>query len=136
MRFSLLIGIFLSTTALACGVCVEDKVAAVYDHAAVTHALGAGRTVVFFAIDGDIKPTQRLAIQKAASVRGVDAQSVRVSVELSSLALAFDPRRATLVQVQAEVERRLRPLGLSLLEMRLMDRPGDLAEIRTLAGQR
>jgi hypothetical protein len=36
------------------------------------------------------------------------------------------------VQVQAHVEGKLRAMGLSLLEMRMMDRPADLA----VAGRR
>jgi hypothetical protein len=120
-------------TASACGVCVEDKVAAVYDHAAISRAIGAGHTVVFFAIDGPLKPGQptRVSIEKgAASAPGVDAGSVRLSVELASVALAYDPRRTTLARVQAHIEKKIRPLGLSLLTMRVMDRPGDLAEVR------
>jgi hypothetical protein len=134
--FALLSGmIFLEGAANACGVCVEDKIAAVYDHASVTRALGQGHAVVYFAIDGPLKAGQatRLRIEKsAASAPGVDASSVRVSVELASLGLAFDPKRATLVQVQAHVEGKLRAMGLSLLEMRMMDRPADLA----VAGRR
>ena len=119
--------------ALACGHCVEDKIAAVYDHAAITRAVAAKKTVVFFAIDGTLRPGQpmRLKIEQlAASVRGVDAGSVRLSMELASLALAFDPRRASLVDVQAGLERKLAPLGLSLLAMRLMEQPGDLTAAR------
>jgi hypothetical protein len=122
--------VILQGTATACGVCVEDKVAAVYDHGAVSRALGAGHAVVFFAIDGPLKPGQptRLSIEKgAASAPGVDAGSVRLSVELASVALAYDPRRTTLARVQTHVEQKIRPLGLSLLPMRVMDRPGDLA---------
>jgi len=122
-----------SPAAFACGHCVEDKVASVYDHAAVTRAIAAKHTVVFFAIDGTLKPGQpmRLRIERlAASVPGVDAASVRLSMELASLALAFDSRRTTLLDVQAGLERKLAPLGLSLLAMRLMDTPGDLAAVR------
>jgi hypothetical protein len=133
------IGIFAalltaSSAALACGHCVEDKIAGVYDHAAVTKAIGEKHTVVFFAIDGTLKPGQpmRMKIEKiAASVPGVDKGSVRVSMELASLALAFDPRRASLVQVQKALERTLAELGLSILAMRTMDSPGDLAAVRS-----
>ena len=132
MRFSLLVANLLCGTAMACGVCVEDKVAAVYDHAAVTKAIAARHTVVFFAIDGNLKPGHptRLALEKgAASAPGVDTASVRLSVELAALALAYDPRRTTLARVQAHIERKIRPLGLSLLAMRVMDRPADLAVV-------
>ena len=41
-----------SPGALACGHCVEDKIAAVYDHAMVTRSLAVKHRVAFFAIDG------------------------------------------------------------------------------------
>ena len=69
-------------------------------------------TVVFFAIDEPLKP--------GAATRG----------KIEAIAVAFDPRRATLAEVQKALERKLGPSGLSLLAMRVMDRPGDLAQIR------
>ncbi|HXM82392.1 MAG TPA: hypothetical protein VN929_10775 [Burkholderiales bacterium] len=118
-----------SATAYACGYCVEDKVAAVYDHAVVTRALSAKHVVVFFAIDGALaggQRTQRSIEDTARAVPGVDAASVRVSVELAALSIAFDPRRTTLAAVEKVLDRRLAPFGLSLLTMKLMDRPGEL----------
>jgi hypothetical protein len=118
-----LLGLLLaSSSALACGVCVEDKIAAVYDHAAVLQALAAKRTVVFFHIDGKLVVDERSKRSIAAMARatpGVDPASVRVSCELASLALAYDPRRANLAVVQSSIERRLAPLGLSLLAMQV-----------------
>lgn len=118
-----------SAAAYACGYCVEDKVAAVYDHSVVTRALAAKRVIVFFAIDGtlaDAERTRRSIEDIARSARGVDAASVRVSMELAALSLAFDPRRMTLAAVEKALDRRLAPLGLSLLTMKLMHRPGEL----------
>ena len=83
------------TAASACGYCVEDKIAAVYDHAAASRALQENRTVVFFAIDGALRAgeAQKRKLEAiVASVPGVDRQSVRLSIELATLALAFDPR--------------------------------------------
>jgi len=122
-----------ASTAYACGVCVEDKVAAVYDHAAVTRALEAKSTVVFFAINGAIPPgaaALRKITALAASATGVDKDSVRISREAASLAITFDPRRGNLAQVQESLDRRLAAMGLSLLAMRVMDSPGDLAAVR------
>ena len=134
LRVVLLVAAFsLPAAALACGYCVEDKIAAVYDHAAVTRAIEEKHTIVFFAIDGPLKPgdATRGKIQAIArSAQGVDRDSVRVSVDLATLAVAFDPRRANLAAVQGALDRRLAPLGLSLLAIRVMDRPGDLAEMR------
>ena len=108
--------------ALACGVCVEDKIAAVYDHAAVQQAFAAKRTLVYFHIDGKLaadERTKRAISGIARATPGVDASSVRVSCELASMALAFDPRRTSLVKVQDSLEKRLSAQGLSLLAMQV-----------------
>ena len=109
-------------SALACGVCVEDKIAAVYDHVAVQHALAAKRTMVFFHIDGKLvisERSKRSISEIARATSGVDPASVRVSCELASLALAFDGRRTNLVQVQQNLEKKLSAQGLSLLAMQV-----------------
>ena len=41
-----------ATRALACGHCIEDKIAAVYDYALVTQATARNHEVVFFALAG------------------------------------------------------------------------------------
>jgi len=122
MRAGLLALLLASSRALACGVCVEDKIAAVYDHAVVQQALAAKHTVVFFAIDGKVVSdarTQRAISDMARATPGVDARSVRVSTELASIALAFDTLRTSLVKVQESLEKRLSTLGLSLLAMQV-----------------
>lgn len=101
--------------ALACGYCVEDKIAAVYDHAAVSEAAARRQSVAYFAIDGGIRGTREHLLKTVASVPAVQKGSARVSVESGSLAIVFDPRRASLAVVQRALEERLRPLGLSLL---------------------
>lgn len=124
MRAALL-ALLVSSEALACGVCVEDKIAAVYDHAAVHQALAARRTVVFFAIDGKLVADERTRRSIAAVARatpGVEGSSVRVSTELASLSLSFDGRRTSLVKVQQGLEERLAALGLSLLAMQVRDK--------------
>ena len=124
MRAALVAALLVSTEALACGVCVEDKIAAVYDHAAVHQALAARRTVVFFHIDGKLVADERSKRAIAGIARatpGVDPASVRVSCELASLALAFDGRRTNLVKVQESLEKRLSAQGLSLLAMQVRD---------------
>jgi len=122
-----------ASIASACGVSVEDKIAAVYDHAAVSRALEAKNVVTFFAIEGAI-PQSAAGLRRiaalAASVPGVDKDSVRLSRDVASLAISFDPRRANLAKVQKLLDQKLAAMGLSLLAMRVMDRPGDLAAVR------
>jgi hypothetical protein len=122
---TLLAALLFPSAVLACGVCVEDKIAAVYDHAAVHQALAAKRTVVFFHIDGKLPAdarTKRAVSEIARATPGVDAASVRVSCELASMALAFDGRRTNLVKVQESLEKRLSTQGLSLLAMQVRER--------------
>lgn len=77
--------------AQACGVCIEDKVAATYDHHSVKEALARGRLVVYCEVAG-LADVQR-AGRAAARVRGVDARSVRVSAEPAALSFVLDPRQ-------------------------------------------
>jgi len=127
---SALLWVVLEGTATACGVCAEDKIAAVYDHAAISRALDAGRTVAFFGFDGAPPQATRAKIEKsAASIAGVDPAAVRASLAPGALAVAFDPKRVRLSDVQRALEARLAPLGLSLYPLHLMDRPGDLTAV-------
>ena len=70
----------MSGGTLACGVCVEDKVAATYDHAVVAQAKAKQRQVVFVAIDGPhaFDAGRRIA-DAARNVRGVEAKTLRLS---------------------------------------------------------
>ncbi|MDE2597991.1 MAG: hypothetical protein KGL40_00030 [Rhodocyclaceae bacterium] len=80
----------------ACGHCVEDKVAAVYDHAVLTRAQARGYGTVFFAIEGSLTPDAARAVEGAArAAPGVDKGSVRISVEQAALSMAYDPDRTS-----------------------------------------
>jgi len=133
---SVLLWVVLQGTATACGVCAEDKIAAVYDHASITRSLGAGRTVVFFGFDAPAQASRAKIEKSAASVAGIEPASVRASLQPGALAIAFDPKRVRLSDVQRSLETRLAPLGVSLYPLHLMDRPGDLAAVGSAAGRR
>lgn len=113
--------------AIACGVCVEDKMAAVYDHAVVTRALGQKHHIAFFHIDGPLVAgnATRQTLVKAAEA-AADRDSARVSVESASLAVAFDPRRTSVARLQKELDRRLAGIKLSLVLMQVLEHPSDV----------
>jgi hypothetical protein len=118
--------------ASACGVCIEDKVAAVFDHGVVTRALNAGHHVAFFAVDGLQAPgpdTRRQIEALAASAAGVDRGSTRVSLESQSLSVAYDPRRTPLPRLVQSLEKRLAARKLSLAPLRVIERPGELKTV-------
>ncbi|MGE5640187.1 MAG: hypothetical protein ACM30H_08830 [Clostridia bacterium] len=104
-----------SAQALACGVCVEDKVAACYDYAVVTRAQSRGQEVAFFALQG---PAQDAGALKRAveSAPGVERGTARVSVESGALSFAYDPRRANALAIADGLEKRAR-VSLGLLKI-------------------
>lgn len=118
--------------AFACGYCVEDKIAAVYDHAVAMQAFGHKHQVAFFGIDGPLivnQATQREIEASAQGVAGIDAGSVRVSVESAALSVAFDPRHLSFAALQKSLEKKLAAKRLTLLPMRVMDEPAKLKAV-------
>jgi hypothetical protein len=115
-----------ATAAMACGVCVEDKIAAAYDHVLITRSIANKHAVVFYALDGPLAggEAQVRALRRAAEgARGADPGSARVSLESGSLSVAFDPQRAPYAAFEKSLERNLAGSGVSLLLLRVMDRP-------------
>lgn len=126
-------GLLLALRALACGYCVEDKIASTYDHAVVVAALERKHHVAFFHIDGVLPsgPRARRALEALAeSATGVDKGTVRVSVDTLTLSFAFDPQRTWLGAAHSAVERKLAPRKLSLMPLRVMERPADLKTVK------
>lgn len=115
MRFSGVLLILLASNALACGYCVEDKIAAVYDYAALTQAHAKRHTTVYFAINGAIRDPASSLKAIVERTKGVEKGSARVSVEAGALAVSFDPRRTPLPALQSGLEEALKPRGLELL---------------------
>lgn len=125
--FVLVVACTASTLATACGVCVEDKVAATYDHAVIAQAKAAHRQVVFVAIDGPrAQDAGRRIAAAARSVRGVDAKTVRTSASPAAfsfvVARSESPERAVTGFREA-----LRDPGVQLTLVRII-RDGALIE--------
>ena len=75
----------------ACGVCVEDSVAATYDHQVLTRAKATGNVVMFCKVSGPFDAAQ--LVKSARRTQGVSAPSVRTSNQPPALSFAFDPAR-------------------------------------------
>jgi hypothetical protein len=114
MRGALIVLLLASGPAAACGYCVEDKIAATYDHAVVTGALAKRHQVAFLHVDGTV-PSRRALEEAVYSAPGVDRGTARVSADLLTVSFAFDPARATLGAIHARIEKRLARHGVSLL---------------------
>ncbi|HEY1326313.1 MAG TPA: hypothetical protein VGI14_05200 [Casimicrobiaceae bacterium] len=107
--------------AWACGVCVEDKVAATYDHAVVTRAVERRHVVVFAAIEGsgDAQALSRRVRNAASRSAGVDRSSVRASADPAALSFALDPRAAAPEAALAAIEKAASAPGLKLELLRV-----------------
>lgn len=119
-----LLGAVLAQPASACGHCVEDKIAAVYDFAVVSGAQTAHRHVAFVAIDGSFvndAATQRKITDMVRATKGVDGASVRISLDLAAISFAYDPKRASFAAIHRAVEKQMAPHGLRLTEMKILD---------------
>jgi hypothetical protein len=115
--------------AFACGYCVEDKIASVYDHAVITRALDVRHQIAFFGIDGAIAVDARSVREieaLASNAEGADQGSLRVSLDSAALAVAFDPRRTSFSNLQKSLEKKLAVKHLSLLPLRVMDAPASI----------
>jgi hypothetical protein len=87
-----------ATAARACGVCVDDKVAATYDHALIERAAANRQQVVFVAVDGPVDGSALGGKVAKAKVKGVVAGTVRVSAAPAAFSFVLgareDPARA------------------------------------------
>ena len=119
-----------STNSLACGVCIEDRVAAVFDNATVQAAVAKKRHLAFFGIEGSLPatPESRTAILAALQSGGGIRGTARVSLESASASTAYDPTRTSLADLKAGAEKRLAAKGLQLTAFRVIDGSGVLRE--------
>jgi len=126
VRLALAGMLFLSPAAavLACGHCVEDKVAAAYDHSVIVRALDRRREVAFLGIEGPVAASpafQRELRDALESLGGIDRGTARVSPDAASLSFAYDPARGKLGPIMRALERKLAPRGLSISLLRVIN---------------
>jgi len=107
---------------LACGVCIEDKVAATYDHAVLTKAKAKNQVVVFGAIDGAASASKANARIAAAAggVKGVQPGATLTSAEPPAFSFVLDPRVQSPEAAIADLQKRLDMPGLRLTFIRVM----------------
>jgi hypothetical protein len=113
-----------SPAARACGFCIEDKVAATYDHAVITRAVERGHEIVFLEVMSaePIKPAQRrFIVRTVESISGVGRGSVRTSVIPQALSFELDASRSIPAAVLAKINERLRKQQVSVGLIRILN---------------
>ena len=119
MAIAAALAVIAPSATYACGACVEDKIAATYDHGVVERAAASGDVMVFCDITGALD-AQRVK-EAVRRVRGVKSQSVRISAPLAAVSFAVDPRVRS-PQDAVEAAQRTMPSGTRLSIVRLQGR--------------
>jgi len=126
MRAAYLIASLLlvsTSSVIACGHCIEDKVAAVYDHTIVAKAVGEKHIVAFFGIEGPlvVNTASKQEIQKIiSSIYGVDPNTSRISLETGSISLAFNPILLSYPALLDSLDKKLKPKKLSIFPLEVI----------------
>ena len=112
-----------TSSAIACGHCIEDKVAAVYDHAIVVKAVHEKHVVAFFGIEGPlvVNTASKQDIQKIiGSINGVDLNTSRISLETGSMSLAFNPTLLSYPTLLDSLDKKLKVKKLSVFPLEVL----------------
>ncbi len=119
-----------ATGTLACGFCIEDRVAAVYDSAVIESAVANRRHVAFLAIEGGtaLDPAARRALVKALEGAGAVRGATHIAPDNAAAAVVFDPKRTTLAQLVAAGDKALASRNRKVTALRVIDGTGKLRE--------
>lgn len=112
-----------SSSVIACGHCIEDKVAAVYDHTVFLKAANEKHIVAFFGIKGPliVNAASKQEIQKIiSSINGVDPNTSRISLETESFSLAFNPGLISYPELLNGLDKKLKPKKLSVFPLEII----------------
>ena len=114
-------GLLVAQATLACGYCVEDKIAAAYDHAVVVHAMDARHKVAFLSLGGAPLGSQARTLARAVEgIAGVDRGTVRVSLEGGAASFAFDPSRYPVNTIVDSIQKKLAAKGAEVSLLRVV----------------
>jgi hypothetical protein len=120
-RFTAALASAAALGAMACGVCIDDKVAATWDNAVVERAIARHQVVVFAeAHSGAEASGAARSLRVAASrVRGIERASVRAAAQPLTLSFALDPKLVTPREALESVRRKaaIPQLELTLLRV-------------------
>jgi len=90
MALAMALAAAIPQTSRACGACVEDAIAATYDHATIRAAIAKRQQVVFVSIEGGDKArVVRVLASAVRKVRGVQAGTLRTAVSPPAFSFAL-----------------------------------------------
>ena len=118
--FALAAVFVMPVSGFACETCIEDQIAATYDHAVVAKAEVSKQLILYAAVRGKNAGTASsdAKVRRAiASVAGVDRSSIRVSAAPPAASFAWDAKRLRSGTVLRAINSRLAGSGLALVAL-------------------
>jgi hypothetical protein len=103
--------LLLSFSALACGYCLQDRIASVYDHVLVAQTRQLNQKMLYLIWDGPgehDEKTRRTLIGITSRIKGITKGSVRVSLEPPTIGLAYQPLSISSEQIETVLLQKLR----------------------------
>jgi hypothetical protein len=101
----------LSFNVLACGYCLQDRIASVYDHVLVKQTKQLNQKMLYLVWDGPAdhnEKTRLTLIGITSRIKGVSKGSVRVSLEPPTIGLAYQPLSISSEQIETVLLQKLR----------------------------
>jgi hypothetical protein len=105
----------LSGNVFACGHCLQDRIASVYDHVLVAKTKQLNQKMLYLVWDGPAardETTKRHLIAIASRIQGVTKGSVRVALEPPTIGLAYQPSIISRERIETLLSQELRSLKI------------------------
>ena len=105
----------LSSNVFACGYCLQDRIASVYDHVLVAKTKQLNQKMLYLVWDGPAardETTKRHLLAIVSRVRGVTKDSVRVALEPPTIGLAYQPLSISRERIETLLLQQLRSMNI------------------------
>jgi hypothetical protein len=105
----------LSSNVFACGYCLQDRIASVYDHVLVAKTKQLNQKMLYLVWDGPAardESTKRHLIAIASRIQGVIKGSVRVALEPPTIGLAYQPSIISQERIETLLLQQLRSMNI------------------------
>ena len=105
----------LSSNVFACGYCLQDRIASVYDHVLVAKTKQLNQKMLYLVWDGPAardETTKRHLIAIASRIQGVTKGSVRVALEPPTIGLAYQPSIISRERIETLLMQQLRSMNI------------------------
>ena len=105
----------LNWNAFACGYCLQDRIASVYDHVLVAKTKQLNQKMLYMVWDGPAardETTKRHLLAIVSRVRGVTKDSVRVALEPPTIGLAYQPLSISRERIETLLLQQLRSMNI------------------------